>query len=217
MVYGLSSKPTQGYYVDFEVLDGVMDAIRLIDDSRDEGGKPLVRMSGRAIDPTHVPTRVVWKDRKKQPLADFDGGPFLSVSDRAKALIERFEPGVHQFLPVEFFDIDGELQEKRWFFICCNRLDTIDREHVRGYMLLRGWRWRSTQDWLRDRPDEIPADYDISQPCELVFNKGQIGSAHIWIDKHLTTGIFVSDEFDVAYDEAGMTGRIPNRRRRKTV
>jgi hypothetical protein len=85
---------------------------------------------------------------------DFDNGPFLNVSARAKALIEQFEPGVHQFLPVEFVDIDGKHLEDRWFFVVCNRLDTIDRQHVQGFLLRRGKMWTPIEDYLRDMPDE---------------------------------------------------------------
>ncbi|MCX9147460.1 imm11 family protein [Erythrobacter sp. WG] len=217
MVYGLNVKPTQGYSVEYDVLDGDMTQVRLIDDTPDQGGKPPVMKSGRAMDPTHLPKRVRWKDRKKQPMADFNGGPMTSLSARAKDLIEQLEPGVHQFFPVTFYDIDGDLLEDRWFLNVCNRLDTIDRERVQGFLLLRGRLWRPIQDWLRDRPDEIPAGYDTTQPTRLVFNRLQIGGAHLWVDKHLSSGIWVSDEFDAAYDAAGLTGRKAERKWQETV
>lgn len=217
MVYGLNVTPTQRYSVEFDVLDGDMNAVRLIDDTPDEGGKPLVHKGGRALDPTHVPTRVYWKDRTKQPLADFNGGPFSSVSARAKALIEQFEPGVHQFLPVEFVDIDGNFLENRWFFICCNRLDTVDRVHVRGFLLFREKYWSPIRDYLRDRPDEIPPGYDTTQKSQLVFNRAQIGGANLWVDKHLSSSVWVSDEFDAAYEAAWLTGRKAERKWQETV
>lgn len=217
MVFGLNAKPPQGYYVDYQALDGDMKQVRLIDATPDEGGKPSLLFGGRQIDPTHVPTRVCWKDRKKQPMGDFDGGPLESVSTRAKTLIEQYEPGVHQFFPVAFCDIDGDFLEDRWFLNVCNRLDTIDRERVQGFLLLRGRRWRPIQDWLRDRPDEIPPGYDTTQPSRLVFNRAQIGGAHLWVDRHLSSGIWVSDEFDAACDAAGLTGRKAERKWQETV
>ncbi len=217
MVYGLNIKPTQGYYVEYDVLDGDMEQVRLIDDTPDQGGKPPVMKSGRAIDPTHLPKRVRWKDRKKQPMADFNGGPMTSLSARAKELIEQYEPGVHQFFAVTFYDIDGDFLEDRWFLNVCNRLDTIDRERVQGFLLLRGRFWAPIQDWLRDRPAEIPLGYDTAQPSRLVFNRAQIGGAHLWVDRHLSSGIWVSDEFDAACDAAGLTGRKAERRWQDTV
>ena len=171
MVYGLNSYPTQGYSVEYEALDGDIKAVKLLDDTPDEGGRPSILRGGRPIDPTHVPTRVRWKDRKKLPMGDFDGGPIESVSARAKALIERFEPEMHQFLPVEFVDIDGNFLEHRWFLIVCNRLDTIDRKQVQGFLLWRGKSWTPIQDYLRDMPNEIPPGYDATQKSKLVFNR----------------------------------------------
>lgn len=222
MVYGLNARPTQGYYVHFESLDGDEQAIRVIDDLPDEGGKPILPFPGRPIDPSHVPTRVRWKDRKKQPMGDFDGGPLESVSARAKDLIEQLEPGVHQFFPVTFYDIDGDFLENRWFLNICNRLDTIDRERVQGFVMKRyqsGMEaWILVRDIVRRKEfDLLPPGYDTTQPPRLVFNRAQIDGAHLWVDRHLSSGIWVSDEFDAAYDAAGLTGRKAERKWQETV
>lgn len=217
MVAMLTMKPVQGYYVEYEALDGDMKAVRLLDESFDEGRKVPVIMGGRAIDPTHVPTRILWKDRKKQPMGDLDSGPLLNISDRAKDLIERFEPGVHQFFPVAFTHADGELIENRWLLVVCNRLDTVDREHVQGFLLWRDKIWTPIADYLRDMPDEIPPGYDTSQPSKLVFNGGQIGGAHLWVDKHLQARVWMSDEFAAAGSAAGLTGWRAENAFRETV
>jgi hypothetical protein len=138
---------------------------------------------------------------------DFDNGPFLNVSARAKALIEQFEPGVHQFLPVEFVDIDGKHLEDRWFFVVCNRLDTIDRQHVQGFLLRRGKMWTPIEDYLRDMPDEIPSGYDTSQKSKLVFSRAKIGAAHFRCDEHLgRPGPFISDAVAAALKASSLTG-----------
>lgn len=222
MVYGLNINPTQGYYVEYELLDGDMEQVRLIDDTPDQGGRPPVMKGGRAMDPTHLPTRVRWKDRKKQPMADFNGGPMTSLSARAKELIEQYEPGVHQFFPVTFYDIDGDFLEDRWFLNVCNRLDTIDRERVQGFVMKRyqsGMEaWIPIQDIVRRKEfDLLPPGYDTTQPLRLVFNRAQIGGAHLWVDRHLSSGIWVSDEFDAAYHAAGLTGRKAERKWQETV
>ena len=209
MVYGLNVKPEHGYYVDFEPLNGDIKKVTLLDETPDEGinprGSPFA--AGRPIDPTHMPTKVQWRDRQGHPIPDFDNGPQLHISERAKALVESFEPGIHQFLPVEFVDVDGNLIENRWFLIVCNRLDSIDRAHVRGFLLWRGKMWTPIQDFVRDMPDEIPPGYDISQKSELVFSRKKIGKAHFWNDKHLGGGgIYISDEIAAALKSGGFTG-----------
>jgi hypothetical protein len=209
MVYGLNVKPEHGYYVDFDPLDGDVRNIKLLDETPDDGVHPRGRAfaAGRAVDPTNVPTKVQWKDRQRHAVPDFDNGPFLNVSARAKALIEQFEPGVHQFLPVEFVDIDGKHLEDRWFFVVCNRLDTIDRQHVQGFLLWRGKMWTPIDDYVRDMPEEIPPGYDTSQKPRLVFNRAQIGGAHFWCDKHLgSDGPFISDAVAAAVKASPLSG-----------
>lgn len=217
MVYGLDVYPTQGHYIGYECLDGDLERVMLLDPTPDEGGKPTVIGSGRALSSDHVPTRVKWLDRKRLPMGDLSGGPLLNVSARAKALVESLEPNRHQFMPVEFLDIQGGHLEDRWFMVVCNRLDTVDRENVRGFLLWRGRKWYPISDYLRSMPDEIPIGYDVDQPSELVFNKTQIGDAHLWVDRHLTGGILVSDEFDRAYVAGALTGRREARGWMETV
>lgn len=213
MVYGLNVKPEHGYYVDFDPVDGDLKKVKLLDETPDEGLNPRGRefAAGRAIDPTYMATKVQWKDRHHHPVPDFDNGPQLNVSARAKALIESFEADVHQFLPVQFIDIDGKFLENRWFLVVCNRLDTVDREHVRGMLLSGGKFWRPAKELLRKYPEEIPLGFDLSVEPKLVFNRAQIGNVHIWQDKHLSGGgTFISDELAEAALAAGFTGIKPS-------
>lgn len=224
MVYKLNIALTQDYNVEYEALDGDMDAVKLMDYTPDEGGKPQLYNGGRPIDPTHVPNKVRWKYHKRLPKPDFDSSILTyDVSERAKQLIEQFEPGVHQFLPVEFFDIDGNFMESRWFFICCNRLDTVDRDQTRG-LLLKTYpsgkkSWIHVDDLRRrNEIDLIPPGYDSSQPAKLVFNRKQIGGAHLWVDSLLRLpSVYVSDEFIAACVAAGMTGLKAERKRLEEV
>jgi hypothetical protein len=210
MVYGLNVKAEHGMDWDFEPLDGDFRKVGLLDESPDNGINPRGRpfTCGRAVDPANVPNKVQWKDRHSpRSIPDFSTGPFLHISARAKALIEEFETGIHQFLPVEFVDIDGNFLEQRWFLAVCNRLDTINRQHVQGFLLWRSKIWTPIQDFIRDMPDEIPEGYDTSIKPKLVFSSAGIGGAHMWCDKHLTGGgPFISDELAAAIKANGLTG-----------
>ena len=194
MVYGLSVKPVNGYYVEVEALDGDIRKIEVADATPD-GGLPFLPhiqppcSMGRPVKPDHVPTRMRWGDRHGKPVPDFDNGLILNVSQRAKDFIESFEPGVHQFLPVEYVDRQGAFLESRYFLIVCNRLDTVDRRHSR-LNLVRGVMWS---------PDGVPNP-------KLVFNRAQCAGAHLWKDKHLAQGEFISAEFADAYKRSGLTG-----------
>ena len=61
--------------------------------------------------------RVVWDDESDLPIPDFDDRPMLSVSGRARGLIEAIEPAVHHFLPVVYCDGEGQVIERRYFLI----------------------------------------------------------------------------------------------------
>ena len=181
MVYGLNVKPEHGYYVKVDLLDGDISRIEVVDQTPD-GGVPFVRhlqsapTMGRPVKTDFVPTKMRWCDRQHHSIPDFDNGYILNVSSRAKDLIENLEPGVHQFLPVDYFDIDDRFIESRWFLIVCNRIDSVDRNHSR-MLLVKGMMWSAG---------------NIFNP-KLVFNEEQARGYHLWCDKHLTTGPFISD------------------------
>ena len=136
----------------------------------------------------------------------------LCVSDTFKAVVETFEPGVHQFIP---FEIVGDRKKyfadrwfnsyiaSRWFMVVCNRLDTVDREHT-TLVLRNGVVWRQA----REVPSEQwPAGIDADTRGELYFSLSQIGDRHLWRDKHLgDEHPLVSDILVQALKESGVTG-----------
>lgn len=224
MVYHLGIARTEGRGISFEALDGDVSNVRLIDDTPDEGGKPLVHKGGRALDPRNVPTKVLWQDPDRRPIPDVSGGPLVNVSNRARLLIEEIEPGVHQFLPVQFLNADRQPIQDRWFLVCCNRIDSFDWGSAKGYLMrtfpggAKGWVLFS--DLMRfGRRDLVPADYDTEQPPEIKFSQEKTKGFHLWVDKHfsLNRGIWVSDDFDRAWGAAELTGRELNRKWRRPV
>lgn len=206
-VYGLNIKPEHGYYVEVEALDGDIDKVCLIDDSPDEGWNPrnMPLAAGRPVDTEHLPTRMKWLDRNRHPIPDFDNGLIVNVSEKARSVIEQVEPDLHQFVPVEYVDRSGEHLENRYFLVVCNRLDSLD--HLKTTMVLRNGRvWVPAGDLIR-RGEPIPEGFDVDASPKLVFNHLQIGSAHIWVEKHLTGGAtFISDVMDEAFRSNNLSG-----------
>jgi hypothetical protein len=113
----------------------------------------------------------------------------LNVSERAREFIEGFEPGVHQFLPVDYFDRQERFLERRHFLIVCNRIDSLDRKHSR-MRLVKDIMWS---------PD------GVTDP-KIVFNRSQCGNAHLWVDKHLMGGPWISDELAEELKGIGLSG-----------
>ena len=189
MVYGLNVKPEHGYYVGVEPLNGDILRIGVVDQTADEGYVDSAYTWGRPVKTDFVPTKMRWCDRQRHPIPDFDAGLMLNVSNRAKNLIDNLEPGVHQFLPVEFFDIDDRFVESRWVLIVCNRIDSVDRNHSR-LRLANGLFWV---------PD------GVVDP-KLVFNEEQASGYHLWRDKYLISGPFISDVLAERIQKEALTG-----------
>jgi hypothetical protein len=205
MVYGLNVKPEHGYYVDTKEIGGSFDRVELVDPTPDGGYTPQGLYSGRHIKTDTVPKQMQWLDPHGHPVPDFDRQRCLNVSARAKALIEEYEPGVHQFVPVEYLDRTAAHLENRFFLIVGNRIDSLD--HEKTTMVLRKGRiWTPVRDLVRDG-EPLPPGVDPDTLSKMVFNRSQIGSAHMWCDKHLSIGgPYISDELANALKQSGFTG-----------
>ena len=100
-----------------------------------------------------------------------------------KKLIERFEPGKHQFFPLDFVDKKGTVTEQRHIFVITTLLDKSDK--VRSTMLFgRGWTIRAGSGRSRD-------------------HRSAVAGHHIWRDQHLTNAFFVSNEFAESLEQCG--------------
>lgn len=145
---------------------------------------------GRAIKPDHVPTKLLWDGPLNRKLPDaMYGRSMVKVSGRIKDIIEKFEPGLHQFFPVDvYFEVNNELECKMFYLNICTRLDSVDRELTTCPMGSVMW-----------RPD---------QGGELVFNLDQIGTHHLWHDIHIMHGWMMSDALHDALVEKGITGFV---------
>lgn len=159
--------------------------------------------SGFRVSTDYLPTKVRFDDtRTPLDIDTFDGLTF--VSPRAKDLIERLEPGIHQFEPVEYVRSDGTHIADMFVLFVCQRLDTMDREHTN--MILSPHYWRPAKDVARRKPELVPPGTDLDAPARMVFNAPQIGHAHLWRDKHIMPTIYASDTLVEAIKADGLTG-----------
>ena len=206
MAYGLTIVPADKFLYAAEPLDGRIAAIRPVDATPDDGvGFDSVN-GGRPCLTDQFPTRMLWKGPKGSIIGDFNRQNLLNVSEKARTLIEQWEPGVHQFVPIDFVDGDGEILEHRYALVIGNRLDAVDRQHT-TFVLLWGKIWRSAKEVASDFPQDLPPNIDLSVPSKIVFSKNQIGSAHLWRDMHIDMGgPFVSEDFAAALRSSGLTG-----------
>jgi hypothetical protein len=197
-------------------LDGDFSKVELVDYTRDGGMLNHTMGSGRPVRPEFVPTRMLWGlDRSDIP--DFEDSHALNISDRAKSIIEQFEPQVHQFLPVAYWGTNNTLIEKRWFLVPCQRIDSMD--HDRTTFVMHVMRqsdgsvyckyWRPVCDLVNNNETAlIPKNLTPKTQSESVFSRQKIGTRHMWMDMYILgrKGPFISNELADAFVAGGLTG-----------
>jgi hypothetical protein len=193
MVYYLGYKPPFDRMSANKNLDG--DPMKVV--LRDESVEPLLRIArgvaalqaGLAVSDEFLPS-VMQVTSGKKAVTDFDGYVgLIYVSPRMKAIVEQFEPDVHQFFPLKVVNMAGEHLADHWLWVVCNRIDSVDRDHTTLF-LKHGMTWRA----------------DGVENPKLVFSNTLIGNRHFWRDKHLEDGnLLCSDDAGKALELADLS------------
>lgn len=217
MVYSLNVKPEWGFdpKIDWE---GKGNPLRIpaLQPANDGGVTGDGHHAGLPVDGTNFPKWVRWSDPNGNPVPDFDPIPYLNVSEKAKQVIESLEPGVHQYFPVEYQDKKGNFTGIRYWFVPCNRIDSVDREHS-NMVLVDGLQWTPPKDLVR-RGEPLPPNVDASRPAAFVFNLKAIGDRQIWRDKHIGgAACLISDAMAELFKSEGLTGLRLDGSRREQV
>ncbi|MBG6177555.1 hypothetical protein IWQ55_005409 [Labrenzia sp. EL_208] len=112
-----------------------------------------------------------------------------AVSERVVDLIERLEPGVHGFWPIDVSFRDGAFAGRRWLLNVGNRLDTLDLEKSK----IKGNR---TDPNGRLVPDfAVAGKRPLKDGPKLLFcRSGAVGRHAIWCEYRFYEAVFVSDE-----------------------
>lgn len=193
VVWSFGFDELAGYIVDRDILNGDPENIEYEDTTPDKGVNPLFKpgrgYAGRAVKSANVPTKIKWKNKKHPPYDVFMSRGLIVVCETFKKIIEKHEPSVHQFFPIEIVFADNSHACQMYFFNICNRLDTMDRERATAQIGRVLW--------------------DPSTG-EFVFSKDKIGNRHAWRDKFLVHGLFLSDDVKSELEQSGVTGIIFN-------
>lgn len=175
VIFGMRIRPSSGVTTRIKAVDGDFDKVTA-----------LPHGDVFRVDPANLPKHFKWLSHDCSPPDDFDQTPWMNISARAKAAIEELEPGVHQFVPVEYLDKNGKHLENRYWFITGRIIDSVDREHTNLIFHLSSW--RPVRDIARRFPDLVPLGADLTEEPKLVFNLSQIGTAHMWLDRYAGSG-----------------------------
>jgi len=160
---------------------------------------------GYRLKPETLPKRVLWAS-KSAPLPDVL--PRFAVSARFRDLIETFEPGTHQFVPVDIYRArGGSPAETYYWFIVSKRLDSVDRAHTTFFSRAS----KNNPDeghWLDEIMDRQTYEFTPIEGAQLFFSNDATRGHHVWHDPHVLThnNRLCSDELARAVSEGGFTG-----------
>ncbi|WP_367714277.1 DUF1629 domain-containing protein (plasmid) [Nitratireductor sp. GISD-1A_MAKvit] len=143
---------------------------------------------GLPVDMTHAPTRVQYTGRLEEMADVMRASSWFVVSERFRSVVERLEPGKHQFQPVELVDAEGNHLAHYFWLVPCARVDGMDREHTtHEFYKERSWR-------------QIPGK-------KYVVSLKQTAGHHLWIDPRTNFGtVFISQELHDALEAANLGG-----------
>lgn len=190
----------------------LQEYLRLIEYADPDGVHPnalkdnaIRREQGYWVKPETLPKQMLWANGAK---ALPDVLPGFVVSPRFRALVEQFEPGVHQFVPIEVFkDRGGDPAATYYWFVVGQRLDSVDREST-TFVWEGGEPSRDEGYWVDSQMDTTTWVFTPIPNAKLVFSNSQVDGHHIWHDPHLLTFAngLCSDVFAEALSSSGMTG-----------
>ncbi|MEO7691362.1 MAG: DUF1629 domain-containing protein [Sphingomonas sp.] len=168
------------------------------------GRSPLGQ--GYPVVPDSAPKAVLWKSKSKLPPDyAFGDNSIMLVSSRFRDLVERFEPGVHQFLPVDMYNSKAATEpfDCFYWFVVCTLIDSVDPEHTT--LTWKGDYTERGSDGLRYGLWYF--DHSASPPQKAVFSQRAIGDRHLWRDPYYTRDyVNCSDAFGEAMIAPGLTG-----------
>jgi len=191
----------------FQEMDGDFSKVFIVDPTRDGGGwfSGGSRHIGRpVIVDGNIPTKLKrgGPNVKRAKLLDVNrktGGLDL-VCQKFKDIVEEFEPDIHQFFPMEYYDAKGKekIGEGFWMIIC-QRLDTLHDtlcfppRNEKGFM---------------DEFNEVYKNRDKALD-RMVFSKEKVVGHHMWHDKFVAgpANLF-SDELGSRLIEADFSGLV---------
>lgn len=209
------------YFLGTEIIDELSYGIGL--SAEDEGFERKVKRVGEEPDradrnvdgyralslgvpiasPENLPKRITWEGPKR-PVADFHKifGLFL-VRKKVRDIVERLDPNVHQFAPVDVVWTDGEsVKGQFYWFIVAQAFDTIHQENStapKEFVYNKKLDKNLRLPWNRKNPETF-------ESYRFVFDRQAVGGAHIWQDTYMLTGPYCSDTFKAECEAADIIG-----------
>lgn len=217
MVNALYITPYYGVDIGIDILDERFDnrgtlkpAFRSETPRRADGSVDFAAMT-----PTY-PRAIKWKDKAGRRMPDFTSARGANLSVAARTIIERFEPGIHEFIPVECTHSRGGTVEPRYWFRSAQTVDALDPEASNMVMMLGSYRGTNYIKRLQQTdPDKLeayglvslPPWLDLNAPSKFVFKSDRVADVHLFAVEGLDrSSTFLSSELYQAFIDEGLIG-----------
>ena len=139
---------------------------------------------GLPVGTRRMPTRAKETSCKKSYPDIFAMPGLNAVSRRFRDLVEEFEPGVHQFFPLELYRKNGDPVEGEYFIFNC----AVSFDCVLTAKTDVEWRKLNSQE-------EYPSLF-IKNSRDQILSHPQIAGRHLWCGfRQKCVGVYVSDAF----------------------
>jgi len=148
-----------------------------------------------------APKKLLWEGGDK-PLPEVILRNSLAVSSRFRDLVDEFEPGLHQFFPVDVYKTrDGEVSATYYWINVCNRIESVDPDRT---TYIRKKDYTGKGFWSRSGVED----------AKLVFSISRVGGRHLWMDPDLPSQrhFYASNAFAGAAASANFLGLILSER-----
>jgi hypothetical protein len=129
---------------------------------------------GYRVAGNQLPKKVLWTGGNKA-IPDFMRVQCIAVSLRLRDMIEKIEPGVHQFFPFDIYlKRDGEPVGTYYWLNVCNRIDSVNEQET---TLVRKPDYAGKHFFWRNNGLDNQ---------KLVFSSKKVAPYHLWIDPYIT-------------------------------
>lgn len=211
MVYSIGKKSPYDTDPVNEVIGGgaAWENLRFLDpEAVDRRAKMPGRIplgQGYPVVPDSAPKSFLWRSTSKLPPDyAFGDNSVMLVSPRFRDLVEKFEPGVHQFLPVDMFNSKtaAEPFDRYYWFVACNAIDSLDPEQTT-------LTWDGEYDVIYNgmRRGAWFFDINVDPAQKPIFNLNAVGENCLWRDPYYSRDyVYCSDAFGEAMISSQLTG-----------
>ncbi len=210
-----------GYAFYFQPVDGNFGKVRLLDETVDIGKWEIPSTDyfncGRHVQTEHLPRKIYpvygRTDTNKHLVrgkAQLPGFTRLHganlVSDEFRRVIEKFDPGVHQFVPVSIEWADGDVEAVPYFwFAVGKRLFALDPEKTQPPVA----ELPDGPGWVRPDPSRPAFIFDTRvTPTKWapVLRSEVVRDSDVFCTAEMEGHLLVTDRVKVALEETGMRG-----------